>query len=97
MKHITALEVMEAGPKKEMMEERTAAYWTTLAPNVEEYSGSVAKGIAKGSGHVVKGIIWCGDVTVERIKWGNELLKKRMTPGEKPTEVSPETLNRIKR
>lgn len=97
VKQITAVEVVQEGPKKEMIEERSAAYWTTLAPNVEEYSGSVAKGIALGSGHVVKGIIWCGDVTVERIKWGNEFLKKRMAPGEKPAEVSPETLARIKR
>ncbi|KAF9596669.1 hypothetical protein IFM89_012868 [Coptis chinensis] len=31
--------------KKEIMEERSTTYWTTLAPNVEDYSGSVAKGI----------------------------------------------------
>ncbi|KAH1224020.1 Senescence/dehydration-associated protein, chloroplastic [Glycine max] len=72
---------MESGKKKEMMEERCAAYWTTLAPNVEDYSGKTAKMIAAGSGHVVKGILWCGDVTVDRLKWGNQVMKKRIAPG----------------
>lgn len=82
--------------KKELMEEMCAAYWTTLAPNVEDYNGTAAKLIAAGSGQLVKGILWCGDVTVERLKWGNEFMKKRMGP---PTqaEISPQTLRRIKR
>ena len=87
---------MESGKKKEMMEERCAAYWTTLAPNVEDYSGKTAKMIAAGSGHVVKGILWCGDVTVDRLKWGNQVMKKRIAPGSH-AEVSPQTLKRIKR
>lgn len=82
--------------KKEILEERCAAYWTTLAPNVEEYSGTAAKLIAMGSGQLIKGILWCGDVTVDRLKWGNEILKKRMTTGAK-AEVDPQTLKRIKR
>ncbi|KAH1224019.1 Protein EARLY-RESPONSIVE TO DEHYDRATION 7, chloroplastic [Glycine max] len=86
---------MESGKKKEMMEERCAAYWTTLAPNVEDYSGKTAKMIAAGSGHVVKGILWCGDVTVDRLKWGNQVMKKRIAPGSH-AEVSPQTLKRIK-
>ncbi|CAM8953787.1 unnamed protein product [Rhodiola kirilowii] len=89
-------EDMKLEDKKELMEERCAAYWTTLAPNVEDYSGIAAKLIAAGSGQLIKGILWCGDVTVERIKWGNEVLKKRMTPGSKKV-ISPETLKRIKR
>ncbi|XP_059623466.1 protein EARLY-RESPONSIVE TO DEHYDRATION 7, chloroplastic-like isoform X1 [Cornus florida] len=87
---------LKSEEKKELMEERCAAYWTTLAPNVEEYSGTAAKMIAAGSGQLIKGILWCGDVTIERLKWGNEVLKKRMKPGEK-SEVSPDTLKRIKR
>ncbi|PON53461.1 Senescence/spartin-associated [Parasponia andersonii] len=82
--------------KKELMEERSAAYWTTLAPNVEDYSSTAAKLIAAGSGKVIRGILWCGDVTVERLKWGNEVMKKRMSPGEEK-EISPQTLRRIKR
>lgn len=84
------------GEKKEVLKERSAAYWTTLAPNVEEYSGTAAKLIAAGSGQLIRGILWCGDVTVERLKWGNEVLKKRMSRGE-TSEVSPDTLKRIKR
>lgn len=77
-------------------EAKAAAYWTTLAPNVEDYSGSVAKMIASGSGQLIKGILWCGDVTVDRLKWGNEFLKKRTKSGSK-SDVSPEALKRMKR
>ncbi|KAI3732215.1 hypothetical protein L1987_63414 [Smallanthus sonchifolius] len=77
-------------------EARAAAYWTTLAPNVEDYSGSVARMIASGSGQLIKGILWCGDVTVDRLKWGNEFLKKRMKSGQK-SEVSPEAFRRMER
>ncbi|KAI3669440.1 hypothetical protein L6452_40675 [Arctium lappa] len=82
--------------KKEEMEQSCSAYWSTLAPNVEDYSGTAAKLIAAGSGQLVKGILWCGDVTVDRLKWGNEVLKKKMEPGT-DKEVNPETLKRIKR
>ncbi|KAM7260773.1 hypothetical protein ACFE04_026248 [Oxalis oulophora] len=79
------------------MQERSAAFWTTLAPNVEDYSGVAAKLIAAGSGQLIKGILWCGDVTVERMKWGNEVLKQRMIKGDADAEISPEALLRIKR
>lgn len=82
--------------KRELMEERCAAYWTTLAPNVEDYSGTAARLIAAGSGQLIKGILWCGDVTVDRLKWGNEVLKKRISPGAK-SEISHQALKRIKR
>lgn len=87
---------LKSEKKKEMMEERSAAYWTTLAPNVEDYSGTAAKLIAAGSGQMIKGILWCGDVTVERLRWGNEVMKKRLNP-KSNAEISPETLKRIKR
>ncbi|KAB2618185.1 hypothetical protein D8674_014054 [Pyrus ussuriensis x Pyrus communis] len=82
--------------KKKELEERSAAYWTTLAPNVEDYNGRAAKLIAAGSGQLIKGILWCGDVTVERLKLGNEVMKKRMDPRSNK-EVSPQTMRRIKR
>lgn len=82
--------------KKEEMEGKCAAYWTTLAPNVEDYNGMAAKLIAAGSGQLIKGILWCGDVTVERLKQGNEVMQNRMSPCSN-TEISPETLKRIKR
>nr|XP_016455896.1 PREDICTED: uncharacterized protein LOC107779907 [Nicotiana tabacum] len=87
---------LKSEKKKEVLEERCAQYWTTLAPNVEEYSGSAAKLVAAGSGQLIKGILWCGDVSMERLKRGNEVLKQRMTSGTK-AEIRPETLMRIKR
>ncbi|XP_058009129.1 protein EARLY-RESPONSIVE TO DEHYDRATION 7, chloroplastic isoform X2 [Hevea brasiliensis] len=82
--------------KKKSMEGKSAAYWTTLAPNVEDYSSTAAKVIAAGSGHLIKGILWCGDVTVDRMKWGNEVMKRRMSPKSK-SEISPDTMKRIRR
>ncbi|KAL8160509.1 hypothetical protein V2J09_002046 [Rumex salicifolius] len=75
--------VKEASP-----EERSAAYWTTLAPNVEEYGGAAAKLIAVGSGQLIRGILWCGDVTVDRLKWGDEILKKKKNSCHE-VEISP--------
>ncbi|KAH0698927.1 hypothetical protein KY284_013142 [Solanum tuberosum] len=87
---------LKSEKKKEVLEERCAAYWTTLAPNVEEYNAKAAKLVASGSGHLIKGILWCGDVTADGLKRGNEVLKNRFKTGSK-TKVSPETLKRIKR
>lgn len=87
---------LKSEKKKEVLEERCAQYWTTLAPNVEEYSGAAAKLVAQGSGQLIKGILWCGDVSAERLMRGNEVLKQRMATGTK-AEISPETLKRIQR
>lgn len=87
---------LKSEKKKELMEERSAAYWTTLAPNVEDYSSTAAKLIASGSGQLIKGILWCGDVTVDRLRWGNEVMKKRLS-SRSNSEISPQTLKRIKR
>ncbi|GER54645.1 senescence/dehydration-associated protein-related [Striga asiatica] len=95
-REITASELESDQKKKEEVEGKCAAYWTTLAPNVEEYSGTAARLIAAGSGQLVKGILWCGDVTMDRLKWGNEILKQRMAPGVS-SEIDPSTLRRIKR
>ncbi|XP_075094200.1 senescence/dehydration-associated protein At4g35985, chloroplastic-like [Nicotiana tabacum] len=86
----------EMEKKKEDMERSSAAYWTTLAPNVEDYSSSIARLIAAGSGQLVKGILWCGDVTVDRLKWGNDVLMKRMGKGSN-SEISPGAMRRMKR
>lgn len=85
------------GERKEVVEGQCAAYWTTLAPNVEDYSHKTAKMIASGSGKLIRGILWCGDVTVERLRQGNEVMKNRLSRAEKEKDVSPETLRRIKR
>ncbi|GAB2282848.1 Senescence-associated protein [Dionaea muscipula] len=89
-------EDLKSAGKKAAMEETCTAYWTMLAPNVEDYSGTAAKFIAAGSGKLIRGILWCGDVTVERLKWGDEVLKRRMSPSEK-AKISPETMKRIRR
>ncbi|CAF2157313.1 BnaA07g03060D [Brassica napus] len=85
------------GERKEIVEKQCAAYWTTLAPNVEDYSGKTAKLIASGSGHLIKGILWCGDVTTDRLNWGNDFMKRRLSKAEKERDVHPDTLKRIKR
>lgn len=89
-------EELKSVEKKELMEEKSAAYWTTLAPNVEDYSGSVARMIAAGSTQLIRGILWCGDVTVDRLKWGHEFMMKRMGPGY-DSQVSPAAMRRIQR
>ena len=83
--------------KRQMIEESSAAYWTTLAPNVEDYSSSAARAIAAGSGQLIKGILWCGDVTVEQLRWGNSFLKKRLQPNDNPSEIYPQAMRRLKR
>lgn len=89
-------EELESKENKDLMGESSAAYWTTLAPNVEDYSGRVAKLIAAGSGQLIWGILWCGDVTVDRLRWGNDFLHKRM--GQRSNaEISPAAMKRIKR
>ncbi|XP_004289863.1 PREDICTED: uncharacterized protein LOC101311428 [Fragaria vesca subsp. vesca] len=92
----TTPEDLSCTDRKKLMGDSSAAYWTTLAPNVEDYSGRCARMIASGSGQLIRGILWCGDVTVDRLKWGNEFLKKRMGPCSS-SEISPETLKRIQR
>lgn len=87
----------EALASKVRDEVQAAAYWTAVAPNVEEYGGKVANAIATGAGHLAKGILWCSELTVDRLRWGNEVLKRRMQPGDADAEVSPEMLRRIKR
>ncbi|CAN6301592.1 unnamed protein product [Urochloa humidicola] len=85
------------GDKKEVVEEKAAAFWTTIAPNVDDYSSSVARLIARGSGQLVRGIIWCGDITAEGLQRGEDVAKKSMGPSAKPTQVKPSTLRRMKR
>ncbi|KAL3723718.1 hypothetical protein ACJRO7_035826 [Eucalyptus globulus] len=95
-KETSPAELQSGGKKKEIMEDKCTAYWTTLAPNVEDYSGKTAKSIAVGSGQLIKGILWCGDVTVDRLNWVNEVMKKRMTPAEK-AQINKKTLKRLER
>ncbi|CAI8616824.1 unnamed protein product [Vicia faba] len=95
VKGVEGWEVLE---KKEVLEESSAAaYWTTLAPNVEDYNGRFARWIAAGSGQMIRGILFCGDVTVERLKWGNDFMKKRLQPGSSQSQISPHAMASMKR
>jgi spartin len=94
VKGVKGWEVLE---KKEVVEETSAAaYWTTLAPNVEDYSGRFARWIAAGSGQMIRGILFCGDVTVDRLKWGNDFMKKRLQPGSSQSQISPHAMESMK-
>ncbi|KAL9241422.1 hypothetical protein vseg_015537 [Gypsophila vaccaria] len=95
-REMTPEEIAGDEVKRETMERSCGAYWTTLAPNVEEYSTRTAKLVASGSAQLIKGILWCGDVTVDRLKWGQEVLRRRLDPVEK-REVDKKTLKRIQR
>ncbi|MED6187356.1 hypothetical protein PIB30_075672 [Stylosanthes scabra] len=90
-------EMKVSGEKRDLVEESSKAYWTTLAPNVEDYSSRFARWIAAGSGQVVRGILWCGDVTVERLKSGNDFFKRRMKPASSQSQISPAAMESIKR
>eukprot|EP00252_Welwitschia_mirabilis_P026470 TRINITY_DN8699_c0_g1_i2.p1 TRINITY_DN8699_c0_g1~~TRINITY_DN8699_c0_g1_i2.p1 ORF type:complete len:387 (-),score=57.10 TRINITY_DN8699_c0_g1_i2:220-1380(-) len=101
LREMTSKEVtpsdLSSDQTKQLVEEKSTAYWTTLAPNVEDYSHSMARAIASGSGQIIRGILWCGDVTVDRLRWGNEFMKKRLQPGAQTSEISPQAIRRIKR
>ncbi|QHN99325.1 uncharacterized protein DS421_13g396850 [Arachis hypogaea] len=88
-------EMKISGEKRELVEESSAAYWTTVAPNVEDYSSRFARWIATGSGQVVRGILWCGDVTVERLKSGNDFFKRRMQPASSQSQISPRAMESV--
>ncbi|KAJ7553517.1 hypothetical protein O6H91_06G101500 [Diphasiastrum complanatum] len=75
----------------------TAAYWTTLAPNVQEYNSSLAKAIATGSGQVIRGIIRCSDSTISKLQKGETYMKGRIKPGSKQAEFTPRTMKNIRR
>ncbi|KAH7372874.1 hypothetical protein KP509_17G025800 [Ceratopteris richardii] len=72
-------------------------YWTALAPNVEDYSGSLARAIASGAGHIIKGIFFCSDATISQLEKGNKFLQGKVKPKDGPTKISPAAMRRIKR
>jgi len=78
-------------------EENQAEFWTTMAPNVEDYGSSAARAIATGSGHVIRGIFWVRDSTVTRLESGTIYLKSKMNPADNPRPISPTTLKNLKR
>ncbi|WCJ39860.1 Senescence/dehydration-associated protein-related [Euphorbia peplus] len=97
-KQISPEELMTQEKKKEM-EESSAAFWTVLAPNVEDYSASVARMIAAGSVRLIKGILWCGDLAVDRLNKGSHLVSNRLlgTNDQSDVQISPATMDNLKR
>ncbi|KAI4964547.1 hypothetical protein ZWY2020_005511 [Hordeum vulgare] len=65
-----------------------AAYWTAVAPNVEEYGSVVARAITSGDENVAKGILWRGVMTRGHASLGNEVLEKRIQIGDTKAEVT---------
>ncbi|XBI67999.1 hypothetical protein VPH35_047262 [Triticum aestivum] len=78
-------------------EVEAAAYWTAVAPNVEEYGSAVARANASGAENVAKWTMWCGVMTVDRLRWRNKVLRKRIQTSDNEAEVCPEMLRCIKR
>lgn len=78
-------------------EENQSAFWTTMAPNVDDYGSSAARAIATGSGHVIRGIFWVRDSTVAQLESGTLYLQSKMNPLDKPSNISPRTLRNLKR
>ncbi|KAH7422834.1 hypothetical protein KP509_12G027900 [Ceratopteris richardii] len=83
--------------REKFIEEKSSAYWTALAPNVDEYSSTIAKGIAAQSGNVIRGLFWCSDATVQQLERLGEHAKNHIKQKEKPTQISPRTLRNLRR
>lgn len=79
------------------LEQGSEEYWTLLAPNVEDYSDSIARAIAVGSGHVIKGIFWCSEATIAYLEKGHVFMKGRVKPKDTSTKMSPSAMRRIRR
>lgn len=88
-----------------------AAYWTALAPRVEDYNSVVAKAIAAGSGQIIKGLFLCTNAYSSQVQNGGESVRSRATKAESKTaatadyqkktsaqvKISPRTKRNIRR
>jgi len=88
-----------------------AAYWTALAPRVENYNSVVAKAIAAGSGQIIKGLFLCTNAYDSQVQKGGESVRSRVTKAESKTgaaadhqkktsshaKISPSTKRNIRR
>lgn len=78
-------------------EANQAEFWTTMAPNVDDYNSSVAKTMAKGTGQIIRKIFWVRDSTVARLESGSLYMKGRVKPNAKPAQISPRALRNVQR
>lgn len=91
--------IVPVNPEIRQLAEKNANYWTQVAPNVDDYRGSVARGIATGSGGVIKGIFYVSDATSSRLEKIGTFAKRKLKPGdpEKPKKISPTMMKSMKR
>lgn len=78
-------------------EENQAAFWTTMAPNVDDYGSSAARAIATGTGQIIRGIFWVRDSTVKQLESGTIYMKTKLNTNDKPSTISPKALKNMKR
>jgi spartin len=81
----------------DITERNQAEFWTTMAPNVDDYGSSAARAIATGSGQVVKGIFWVGDSTMTKLDNGSTYMQSKLKANNKPHNVSPRVLRNLHR
>lgn len=89
--------ITDPAEKEKYIEEKNSAYWTTLAPNVDEYSSTMAKGIASQTNTAIKGLFWCSEATVQQLERLGDYAKSHITPNEKPTRISPGVMRNLRR
>lgn len=65
-----------------------AAYWTELAPRVEDYNTAVGKAIAAGSGKIIKGLFLCTNAYSSQVQSGGESVRSRVTKAESKTAAT---------
>jgi hypothetical protein len=90
-------QVTRMGKKMDITERNQAEFWTTMAPNVDDYGSSAARAIATGSGQVVKGIFWVGDSTMTKLDNGSTYMQSKLKANNKPHNVSPRVLRNLHR
>eukprot|EP00253_Pinus_taeda_P016952 PITA_16952 len=69
-------------------ENTEGAYWSALAPKVEDYNSVVAKAIASGSGQIIKGIFFCTNAYASQVQKGGEFVRSRLTKSESKTAAA---------
>eukprot|EP00246_Nothoceros_aenigmaticus_P014229 TRINITY_DN52_c0_g1_i1.p1 TRINITY_DN52_c0_g1~~TRINITY_DN52_c0_g1_i1.p1 ORF type:complete len:606 (+),score=105.15 TRINITY_DN52_c0_g1_i1:333-2150(+) len=89
-----------SGNGQPLTEPNAAVYWTSLAPNVAEYSSYPAKAIAQGSGQIIRGLFWVSQATVTNLERGGAYMLEQgwIKPRTKgPMDISPTTRKNMKR
>ncbi|CAK9859415.1 unnamed protein product [Sphagnum jensenii] len=91
------LPVVSKEHKMQVTEQNQAAFWTTMAPNVDDYGSSAARMIATGSGQIIRGIFWIRDSTVAQLESGSIYVQGKIKPNAQPSNISPRTLRNLQR